>query len=231
MISVCIAAYNGERFISQQLESILKQIGKADEVIVSDDGSTDRTLNIVRQFNDSRIRIINGPRCGSLIRNFENALCTAKGDYIFLSDQDDVWTDDKVQVCMRYLKRHDCIVSDAVVVDSRLNVISESFFKLNHTKPWWLYNLIVKNGYLGCCMAFRRDVLQLVTPFPKDIPMHDIWIGNAAAFKCDLGFVPEKLILFRRHNHNNSTSAGRSGHSLRTRIMFRINIIRALAAL
>lgn len=229
MISVCIATYNGERYIGQQLASILKQIGVADEVIVSDDGSTDGTLNVVRSFNDPRVRIVKGPRRGSLIWNFEHVLKEAKGDYIFLSDQDDVWADTKVEVSLRYLQQYDCIVSDAVVVDSSLHVISESFYELNRTKPGRLYNLIIKNGYLGCCMAFKRSVLQVVLPFPADIPMHDIWIGNAAAFRCNVAFVPEKLILFRRHNNNNSTSARKSSYSLWAKMMFRISILKNLS--
>lgn len=228
MISVCIATYNGECFIDQQLKSILKQIGNEDEVIVSDDGSTDGTLSIVRQLNDPRINIIKGPCSNSLIRNFEHALKAAKGDYIFLSDQDDIWNERKVQVCMDYLQRYDCIVSDAVVVDSDLRVKCPSFYKLNKTKTGRLYNLIAKNGYLGCCMAFRRSVLTVAIPFPKNIPMHDIWIGNVAAFKFSVKFIPERLILFRRHNHNISTSARCSRYPIGKRLMFRINMIKAL---
>lgn len=230
MISVCIATYNGERYIGQQLASILKQIGVADEVIVSDDGSTDGTLNVVRSFNDPRVRIVKGPRRGSLIWNFEHVLKEAKGDYIFLSDQDDVWADTKVEVSLRYLQQYDCIVSDAVVVDSSLHVISESFYNLNRTKPGRLYNLIVKNGYIGCCMAFKYRILSAVLPFPNNIPMHDIWIGNAAAFKFKLRFVPEKLTLFRRHEGSSSTSARRSRYTFSEKIMFRVSTVKSVLA-
>ena len=86
MISVCLATYNGQRFIERQLKSILTQLGADDEVVVADDGSTDETLSVIREINDPRIRIIDGAHRHSPIWNFEKSLAAAKGDYIFLSD-------------------------------------------------------------------------------------------------------------------------------------------------
>ena len=91
MISVCIATYNGEKYIKEQLLSILPQLGKKDEVIISDDHSTDNTLDIVKGLNDNRIKIVMNNREKGYTSNFENALSYAIGDYIFLSDQDDIW--------------------------------------------------------------------------------------------------------------------------------------------
>ena len=87
MISVCLATYNGASTIHQQMSSILAQLSPEDEVIISDDGSTDSTLDVVRAFNSSIVRIVQGPGTGSPIDNFENALREARGEYIFLSDQ------------------------------------------------------------------------------------------------------------------------------------------------
>ena len=96
MISVCIATYNGERFIREQIDSILRQLSSDDEIIVSDDGSTDDTISIINSIDDKRIRIIEGPRKHSPTHNFECAMKEAKGYYIFLADQDDVWKPNKV---------------------------------------------------------------------------------------------------------------------------------------
>ena len=117
MISVCVATYNGEKFIREQIESILCQLSSDDEIIVSDDGSTDGTIVIINCIGDKRIRIIEGPRKHSPTFNFENALKEAKGDYIFLADQDDVWKTNKVEVCMKWLQKYDCVVSDAEVTE------------------------------------------------------------------------------------------------------------------
>ncbi|MDE5758415.1 MAG: glycosyltransferase, partial [Allobaculum sp.] len=91
MISVCIATYNGERYIETQIRSILDQLNEDDEIIISDDSSTDRTLDIIRSLNDSRIKLFAGNKFHSRTFNFENALKQATGDFIFLSDQDDIW--------------------------------------------------------------------------------------------------------------------------------------------
>ena len=200
MISVCIATYNGEKYIKEQLLSILSQIGIEDEVIVSDDGSVDHTIDIVNSLHDHRIHIIKGPQLHSPTLNFENALKVAKGDYIFLADQDDVWKKEKVKTCLHELENHsDCIVSDAEITDSQLHVIFKSLFKLLKIRNNKYYNVLWKNGYTGCCMAFKRKILEYALPFPKDIPMHDIWIGNVAAFHYHTKFINNKLI-FIIHN-------------------------------
>ncbi len=223
-ISVCIATYNGSKYISTQLSSILQQLDSSDEVIISDDGSTDKTIDMVKGFHDERIKIIDGPQKGSPTANFENTLSFAKGEYIFFADQDDVWKSDKVNTCLKYLEKYDCIVSDATVVDGNMNVMSDSFVKLNHTKSGRWYNLFVKNGYLGCCMAFRKKIIDTAVPFPPNTPMHDIWIGNVAAFNFKFKFIPEKLILFRRHGGTNSSTARKSKYSMFRKIMFRLNV-------
>ena len=126
MISVCMATYNGEKYIRQQLCSIISQIGEGDEVIISDDGSTDSTLDIVRNMADGRIRIVEGPCRQSPTLNFENALSHVKGDYIFLADQDDVWLPGKVSACMKWLGGYECVVSDAEMSDESLRAIQKS---------------------------------------------------------------------------------------------------------
>lgn len=228
MISVCIATYNGEHYIERQVTSILSQLGPDDEVVVSDDGSTDNTLLILKQINDNRVRIIDGPHRHSPTWNFERALSEAKGDYIFMADQDDVWQPEKVKVSMAYLQKYDCVVSDNTTVAADGSIIEDSFFAANHTRPGKIYNLLVKNGYLGCCMAFRRNVLEASLPFPHDIPMHDIWIGNVAAFRFSLCFIPEKLMCYNRHGDNASSASEPSPYSIWQKLNFRWNIIRYL---
>ena len=225
MISVCIATYNGERFIRQQIQSIVCQLNANDEVIVSDDGSTDATRDIIRSIGDRRIRIIEGPERKSPTLNFECALKAAKGDYIFLSDQDDVWKQNKVEVCMKWLQQYACVVSDAEVTDYRLNPLPPSLYAIIQVRPGRIYNTIWKNGYTGCCMAFRRDVLNASLPFPKSIPMHDMWIGNVAAYKYNVKFITDKLIYFRRHEDTVSCNGKGSKFTIWQQIKFRLNII------
>ena len=231
MISVCIATYNGEKYIKEQLLSILSQIAPNDEVIISDDGSTDNTLQIINELCDSRIRIIEGPHRHSPTYNFEYALKEAKGEYVFLADQDDIWKEDKVKTCLRWLQSFDCVISDAEVTDEKLRTISSSLYRMLNIRKGKVYNLICKNGYTGCCMAFKQKVKDTVLPFPKDIAMHDIWIGNVAAYRYKVKFIDEKLIYFRRHTSANSCNGKESKYSLLQRIAFRWSTIKNLIKL
>lgn len=227
MISVCIATYNGEKFIRQQLESIIRQLSDEDEIVVSDNGSDDDTLSIISSLKEKRIRIIEGPEKKSSTCNFENAIKAAKGDYIFLSDQDDVWREDKVTVCLKWLKNYHCVISDATMTDENLNIIENSYFAKHKTRPGRIYNILIRNGYMGCCMAFRRDVLETSLPFPEDIPMHDIWIGNVAAYIYNVKFINDKLIYFRCHGNNSSfTATGKSSYAIYKKVLFRFNTIK-----
>lgn len=227
-ISVCIATFNGENYIRDQLTSILPQLSSEDEIIISDDLSTDRTIENVKSLGDPRIVIIknDGPR--NPTSNFENALRNSKGQYIFLADQDDVWLENKVSVCLEILTSYDLVLTDCVVVDDNLNSINRSYFALINSKPGIIRNLTKKNSYIGCCMAFSREVLEKALPFPKRIPMHDFWIGMVAEFFFTVFFLNERLVLYRRHSGNASPTTGKSSNSIFTKIGFRCQIVWAI---
>lgn len=129
MISVCMATYNGQKYIEEQLRSILQQISDEDEIIISDDGSKDETLSIISTIDDSRIKIYVNDGTHGFTHNFENALSKSNGDIIFLSDQDDIWTENKVQTVLKELEKVDFVTHDCITVDSEMNVLSQSRFK------------------------------------------------------------------------------------------------------
>ncbi len=231
MISVCIPTYNGEKFIYQQIISILSQINSDDEIIISDDGSTDKTLDIIKSFNDGRLKIFYNNKIKSkysfnlTTQNLQNALLKARGEIIFLADQDDVWIDNKIERCINYLKNgYDLILHDCAIVDQNNNLIDKSYFKLNNSTPG-IFNNIVKNSYLGCCMAINKKVLNYALPFPKDIP-HDIWIGLIAEEFTKVKFLQEILINYRRHGNNLSASGEKSSNTLLFKIKYRAIILR-----
>ena len=148
MISVCIATYNGEKYIKEQLESILSQLETSDEVIVSDDNSTDNTLKIIQSFCDKRIKIYTNKGLKGYSSNFENALAKANGEYILLSDQDDVWLPNKVDTIINDLLKYDFVVTDAIVVNDNLETLIPSHFNHAHTKGGLLNNFF-KTRYIG----------------------------------------------------------------------------------
>lgn len=221
-VSVCMASFNGAAHILEQITSILDS-PRVDELIVSDDGSTDATRDIVATINDARISLLDGPRLG-LIRNFEHALMHATGDVILLSDQDDVWMPGKVDRMLAALNEADMAVSDCRVVDGNLQERYPSFFRLNHSGPG-LWRNLAKNGYLGCCMGMRRRVLDAALPFPPKVAMHDWWLGLVAERIGRVCFIDEVWSLYRRHGANASVTSERSTFSWLSRLRWRAYLL------
>lgn len=206
-ISVCLASYNGEKYIAEQIKSILGQLTEEDELIISDDSSTDETLLVIEGFEDQRIKVFPENKFYNPIYNFENAIKQAKGEVIVLTDQDDVWLEEKLEVIRERFQKKPAkiytIVLDGQMIDDEGRVVEESIFKTLGSRKGLIKNLI-KNTYMGCCMAFSHDLLEKILPFPKGIPMHDSWIGLVSEFYGKVEFIPEKTILYRRHPMNQS---------------------------
>lgn len=229
--SVCLTTYNGEKYLRQQLDSITSQLSPTDELIIADDCSSDGTLAILGAISaPCEVRVINNPCSLGPIRNFEQVLRHASGDIIFLSDQDDIWMENKMEVMCRYMLVFDLVVSDASVIDGLHHEISPSFFALTSAGRGLLKNLY-RNTYLGCCMAFKRKILDLALPFPEDTPMHDIWLGAVAEVFGRTFFCPERLVQYRRHGTNASSAGEPSRYGMIRRAQFRWNVMRNIFAL
>ncbi len=210
MISVCIAAHNGEKYIGTQLASILSQLGPDDEVVISDDGSSDGKLSVIAGLRDERIKVYQYTQPERtkhaheyVCRNFENALVHSKGDFIFLSDQDDIWKPEKVEVCMKALENNDLILHEFEHIDLQGNVIREKHYA-GRFRP---RNYFLRRGmHYGCAMAFRRCVLDYALPFPGHLLLHDYWIGILSESLGRFAFIEEPLIQYRIHEQNTSTT-------------------------
>lgn len=226
-VSVCMALYNGSEFVEEQLQSILIQLSDADEIIISDDGSTDDSVKIVQGMDDHRIRLIKNESTNNLILNFENALIHARGKYIFLSDQDDVWEPDKIHKMLNYLKEYDLVVCDCSIIDREGALINDSYFKFRGSGKGLIKNLI-KNRYVGCCMAFNRFIMEKTLPFPKKIPMHDWWIGMVSEVFGKPFFCGKALVKYRRHGKNTSPFIKHNQYGFLKKVGFRMNLCWAL---
>lgn len=230
-ISVCIATCNGEKYIVEQLKSILVQLNQEDEIIISDDSSTDATIEKIKWLKDPRIKIFENQKFNSPIFNFEHAISKAKNQYIFLSDQDDLWVEGRVESMKQVLLEYDVVVCDHSVIDENGTILLKSYFKIIHAGPGVLKNLL-KSTYFGCCMAFNRRILDIALPFPKHIPMHDIWIALVADLFYRTKFIDFPYTLYRKHTNNTTTASElKSNFSFIKKLTFRMNTLRYLPLL
>lgn len=221
-VSVCMAVYNGEKYLREQIESVLTELGVNDELIICDDCSIDASSKVISEYiTDKRVSYIKNTHPLGVIKNFEKALQNAQGDYIFLCDQDDIWLSGKVDTCIRYLEDNLLVVTDCTLVDSDLKTIVPSFFKLRNSGKGILKN-IWKNTYLGCCMAFRRELLVSCLPIPANIPMHDMWLGLLAETNGNVLFIDQKLSLYRRHDTALSPTGSKSKFGIKKQIQIRL---------
>lgn len=223
MISVCIATYNGGKYIKDQISSILQQIDRKDEIIVSDDGSTDDTIKIIENLHAGNIHILYNKGEHGYTPNFENAISHAKGEYIFLSDQDDIWEDNKVDICLEHLKQYDFVVSDASIINTNGDHIKDSFCKERRSK-FGLTNNLIRFSYLGCCIAFKKNILKKALPFPKNHKLctHDNWLTIVALTYYKGCFIDLPLIRYRRHQDNVSSGGFKNNTSLSFKIKYRL---------
>jgi glycosyltransferase involved in cell wall biosynthesis len=206
MISVCLATYNGADFIERQLDSVLMQLNPSDQVIVVDDKSTDSTVDLIKNRYGTRVEVfINNHNLGA-IKSFEKAISFAKGDILFLCDQDDIWDNNKVETVMKVFneQKADLVVHDAVVVDGKLEVIHQSWNIYNHNNiNQGIFGNILKNAFTGAFMAFKKEVVPAILPFPSSIEMHDQWIALVCMMnRKKIIFVDQPLMKYVRHGGN-----------------------------
>ncbi|MCU0952949.1 MAG: glycosyltransferase family 2 protein [Burkholderiaceae bacterium] len=213
-VSVALATYNGRRWLPAQLDSVLSQLAADDEVVLVDDASADGTADWIAQRGDSRVRLLASPVNRGVRASFARALASCRGRHVFLCDQDDVWLPGKRDALVAALQGGAVLaLSDAQVIDADGHVI------FVHT--------LVKNRYLGCAMAFRRDLLDEALPIPHDVPMHDMWIGALAALRGPVAYIDRPLMQYRRHGANVSPER-RAG--LARMLTWRWQLLRAVAA-
>jgi glycosyltransferase involved in cell wall biosynthesis len=224
-----MATYNGEKYLFDQISSILIQLGPHDKLFISDDGSTDATLEIISSFG-SALEIINVSRVGSIVKNFEIVLTHAfkfGADNIILSDQDDVWLMGRINLIKMLLNDHSMIILNGEVVDSNLQPIKKDIFEYVNFRSGFL-NTLISTKYVGCCMAFRSEILRVALPFPKNILWHDWYLALVSQLFYKCGFSTKKTLLFRRHQNNASNTGERSRRNLSQKILSRVWISRAI---
>ncbi|MCU1323321.1 MAG: glycosyl transferase family 2 [Acidobacteriaceae bacterium] len=222
MISVCMAAYNGAAYIDLQLQSILRQIEPHDEVVIVDDASTDKTVEIIKSLQNPSIRLIRNEKNCGINATFEDALRNATGDILFLADGDDIWADNKVErfkQTFQQLPQVSLVTSRVAFIDQHGQLIdgdrydTASFTHANKKiLPPGFWSNLLRNHFQGSAMAIRASLLETVLPFPKKVAfLHDHWIGTRNIRAGGTAFcVEEPLLFYRRHAHNVSRPLSRA---------------------
>lgn len=226
-VSICIATYNGEKYLKEQMDSILEQVSSGDEVIVVDDCSTDNTLLILKQYGDTRIKIFKNDVNKGHVYSFGRSISLANNEVIFMADQDDVWIAGRVELMKKeLLSGKGLLVSSnsgfmdvngnplEYYLDGVHSVDSDKYFK----------NILAiftgKTNYYGCAMAFSKRLNEVILPIPEYVESHDLWIAMAGnLLRANLHLDEETFN--RRIHGNNASIVNRSLFSkLRSRWIF-----------
>lgn len=225
--SICMATYNGELFIKSQLISILKQINESDEVIIIDDGSKDKTIDIIKQINDSRIKLIINKTNIGVNKSFEKAIMLATGNYIFMADQDDIWTNGRYRKMINAMKKKNvlCISGNSKTIDANNE---EKYYDLGRLyekdETSYIKNIIRifmgRAYYYGCAMAFSNKLKNIILPFPQNLESHDLWIAMTANYLKSNAHMDEIVLLRRIHGNNASVIKRSIIPKIRSRIIF-----------
>lgn len=207
-VSVAMAVCNGEKYLPQQLDSILEQLCPNDEVVISCDPSTDGTSDLVSCYSrlDSRIKIIENSNHG-IVGNFNNAISFCTKDAVFICDQDDVWAHDKRSKMIARLNdsNADLVIHNVVHIDENGTIVSEPLFEQYDIGPGIIRNF-ARPRYSGCCMAFPARTKRLILPMPASVVNYDHWIGMACEVYGTVDFYDEVLLYHRLHGNNATTS-------------------------
>ena len=212
-IDILMATYNGERYLKEQIESILNQTYSNIRLLICDDLSTDNTYNILKEYEkkDKRVKVTRNENNLGVTKNFEKLLSMVESKYYMFSDQDDVWNSDKVELSYRKLKKEnaDLVFTDLTVVDENLNVISKSFnrlkkiyrkiIKYDDLRMVYLYNVVT-----GCTIISKSSYINKIIPLPenKDI-LHDHYIPLLILSQGGkLSYLDMPTIQYRQHPSN-----------------------------
>ena len=201
-VSVCMATYNGSLYVKDQLKSILDELAADDEIVIYDDASQDSTLEEISTIHDSRIRVIASKNNLGHVRAFEQALKHARGDYIFLSDQDDLWIPGRRALLLQALQDHNFAASNwepfgSDVLPTRVLLPDNNRAPLNIARIF-----LGSMPYFGCAMGATREGLALALPFPATVEAHDLWLGIIGNLSGGFAHVAEVTVARRIHATN-----------------------------
>jgi cellulose synthase/poly-beta-1,6-N-acetylglucosamine synthase-like glycosyltransferase len=222
-VSVCLAAHDGAEFLGEQVRSILDQLGPSDELVVVDDASSDGTVSVLESFGDLRIALHRNESNVGYVRTFERALGLARGAYVLLCDQDDVWMPGRLEVMVAALDRDGVVATSVAILGAptgppRWTLRDKDSHRYARNVAAVLVGV---RWYFGCAMGLRRDVLGTVLPFPSWLTeSHDLWIGLVGNTLHEMRHLEAPSVARRLHDANQTPTRWRSlPEILRARLM------------
>ena len=211
MISIAMATYNGAKYLREQIDSILAQTIQDFELIVCDDCSSDETWDILKQYSDAdkRIKVFQNESNLGFKRNFEKAMLLCSGEYIALSDQDDIWLPDHLEILLNNMGDSMLSAGNSELVDGKGDKIG---LKLNEMESLAVFSdnsnsralsfFLFRNPIQGASMIIRRDFLSVALPIPDDVNYHDAWFSCLSCFYGNQNYTFRVVTNYRMHEHN-----------------------------
>lgn len=214
IVKIVMATYNGERYVREQMDSLLGQTYPYIEVEVCDDGSTDDTLGIIREYQEKDDRVtlhVNDSNQG-YVKNFLEGMKRSREPYIMLCDQDDIWNPDKVELTLRAMRKAEevsdgkpiLVYTDASIFNSNTKEVEGRFHQNSHlnTKKVDTAHLLMENKVIGCTAMLNQAVLPYLSELPDEIRVHDWWLALICGHFGRIVYVPEPTLLYRQHSDN-----------------------------
>lgn len=223
MISIAMCTYNGELFIKEQIDSILNQTYCDFELVITDDGSSDKTINIVKEYQllDNRIKFFQNKTNLGFVKNFEKAISLCTGEYIALADQDDIWKINKLEIFLDEIKDNVLIYSDAILVDKYSNSIGSELIRSNKKKlvsGSCNKSFLLSNCVSGNTLMFKKELVKYILPIPKGISFHDIWIAFVSSTYGTITYTEESMTYYRRYSEQITKTREKSYNSFFDRL-------------
>ncbi len=203
LVSIAMCTYNGQRFIKEQLDSLLNQTHTNIELVITDDCSTDDTINIINSYKkrDKRIQLYQNEKNLGFVKNFEKAIYLCTGDYIALADQDDIWKENKIELFLNEIKENILIYSDAILIDDKGKELGSELIRPTNNLIQGSLNkaFIFTNCVSGNTLLFKKELVDYILPMPNKISYHDRWIAFVASTLGTISFTQESMTYYRRY--------------------------------
>ena len=231
-VSICMATYNGEKYVAEQINSVLDQLSSDDELVIVDDCSTDNTFQIILNFNDPRIKVYKNENNRSHVFTFSRVISLAKNEIIFMADQDDFWLKGRISLMKAKLMDSGKLLlsSNSEFIDSEGERINFHLDGVSSNQSFSHFKNIIdifkgKTNYVGCAMAFKKELNNVILPIPSFVESHDLWIAIAGNLLRSNLHMNEATLKRRIHSNNASIVSRKILLKLWSRFIFFISLL------